>query len=88
MKAHTNRSALRRLKEARALDGEIRDLARKHNQDEMRLACLLRDMKEKNFTSALGFESVFAYAATRLGYGRDKTRQLMALAGRFEELPG
>jgi len=47
------------LAEARQIDGEIRALATRHNADEMRLACFLRDMKERKLAQALGFESVF-----------------------------
>ncbi|MBI3723818.1 hypothetical protein HY251_07695, partial [bacterium] len=75
------------LEEARRVDGEIRSIHRRRNKDAVSIACLLLDLKERGLATALGFESVAAYASRVLDYSSSKTRDLISMATRLRELP-
>ena len=79
--------ASRKLDEARTLDGEIRELHRQRNRIAIEIAERLERMENRGLASALGFESVAAYAWRTLGYSVSKTRALVGIARGLRELP-
>jgi hypothetical protein len=69
------------------MDEAIKRVHWRRNQDAVRVADLLLEMKERDLFAALGYSSVAAYASRELGYSDSKTRDLLALAFHLRELP-
>src|SRR5947207_10495427 len=77
-------NATDRLALARRLDLELCAIAKRTNQDNVRLAYLLLEIAEKGLARSLGHSSVGEYAEKRLGFSRSKTKQFIAIARDLE----
>jgi hypothetical protein len=75
------------MEEAFRIDDTIKEIHKRRNQDAVKIADLLLEMKERDLFAALGYASVAAYAAKELGYSESKTRDLLALAFNLRDLP-
>lgn len=73
--------------EARAVDAEIRSLARKRNRDKILIAQRLVLMNRRRLHAALGWSDLAAYARNALEYSFRNLRDAIGMAERLESLP-
>jgi hypothetical protein len=69
------------------VDRRLVALARVHRRVESVLCSYLQEVENRGLYLKYGFASTVDYARERLGFEDRKTRSLVTMAGRFEELP-
>jgi len=69
------------------LDQELCKTARTNETTEMLLCCYLAAMRERGGFREFGYWNIYDYARERFGFGERKTRYLVSLGSRIEELP-
>ena len=69
------------------LDEELAKTARTNETTEMLLCCYLAAMQKRGGHREFGYWTIYDYAKERFGFGERKTRYLVSLGRRIEELP-